>query len=105
MRRDIWVLVRAVTIVAVAACVVLILMFDARLVPVQGQAKSAAGFGAVPGEKGGQDLFGPYDVVPDWPKPMSQLPGHEKWTWGSVNGVYAQDENRVFVVQRGEIPL
>ena len=23
-----------------------------------------------------------YEVVADWPKPLSQLPGHEKWTWG-----------------------
>ena len=105
MRRVNWIPGRAVTIIAVAACAVLSFMFDARLIPVQGQTKSAGGFAAVPGEKGGQDLFGPYAVVPDWPKPMSQLPGHDKWTWGSVNGVYAQDENRVFVVQRGEIPL
>lgn len=60
---------------------------------------------AIPGEKGGQDLFGGYDVVGDWPKPMSQLPDHEAWTWGSVEGVFAESPNRVFVTQRGELPL
>lgn len=35
-----------------------------------------AGFAAVAGEKGGQDQTGPYEVVADWPKPLSQLPGH-----------------------------
>ena len=28
-----------------------------------------------PGRKGGQDMFGHYAVVADWPKPLSQLPG------------------------------
>lgn len=63
------------------------------------------GFAAVPGEKGGQDLFGPYEVVADWPKPMSQLAGHEKWTWGSAEGIFAESPNRVFLVQRGELPV
>ena len=30
-----------------------------------------AGFAAIPGLTGGQDIFGPYDVVPNWPP---QLP-------------------------------
>src|SRR5688572_31133696 len=69
---------------------------------VQGQAPS--GFAAVPGEKGGLDITGPYEVVPDWPKPLSALPGHENWTWGSSQGVFAESPNRVFMVQRGELP-
>ena len=71
---------------------------------VRGQARPAAGFAAVPGEIGGWDLTGPYDVVKDWPKPLSQLSGHEKWTWGSVEGVFAESPNRVFIFQRGELP-
>ena len=63
------------------------------------------GFSATPGVKGGQDLFGPYEVVPDWPKPLSQLPGHEKWTWGSAEGIFAESPDRVFMVQRGELPI
>src|SRR5260370_40043750 len=73
--------------------------------PVLGQGGAGAGFAAVPGEVGGWDLTGPYDVVKDWPKPLSQLPGHEKWTWGSVEGVFAESPNRVFIFQRGELPL
>ena len=64
----------------------------------------APGFGAVATEKGGLDITGPYDVVAGWPKPMSALPGHENWTWGSVQGVFAESPNRVFMVQRGELP-
>jgi len=45
-----------------------------------------------------RDLTGPYDVVADWPKPMSQLPGHEKWTWGAVEGIFAESPNRIFIV-------
>jgi hypothetical protein len=72
---------------------------------VQGQGRAGAGFAAVPGEKGGWDLTGPYEVVKDWPKPLSQLPGHEKWTWGSMEGVFAESPNRVYILQRGELPL
>ena len=31
---------------------------------------------AVPAEKGGQDIFGAYEVVPGWPKKLSTNPGH-----------------------------
>jgi hypothetical protein len=50
-----------------------------RLEAVHGQGQPGAGFAAVPASKGGWDLTGPYDVVRDWPKPMSQLAGHENW--------------------------
>jgi len=33
-------------------------------------------FAAVPGEKGGQDIFGGYDVDASWPKDLTTLPGH-----------------------------
>src|SRR5258708_39373295 len=72
---------------------------------VHGQAKPGSGFAAVPDEKGGWDLTGPYQVVPNWPKPMSQLPGHEKWGWGAVEGIFAENPNRIFIVQRGELPV
>ncbi|MBI2187117.1 MAG: hypothetical protein HYU37_08315 [Acidobacteria bacterium] len=71
---------------------------------VQGQAQPNAGFAAVPGERGGLDITGPYEVVPNWPKPLSMLPGHTGWTWGSVQGVFAESPNRVFIVTRGELP-
>ena len=71
--------------------------------PVQAQARTAS-FAAVPGEKGGQDVTGPYEVVADWPKPLSQLPGHEQWTWSAVQSIFAESPNRVFLFMRGEIP-
>src|SRR6188474_1915578 len=72
---------------------------------LQGQAAPNAGFAAVPGDKGGLDITGPYEVVPNWPKPMSaSLPGHENWTWGAVQGVFAESPDRVYMLQRGELP-
>src|ERR1700730_3258585 len=62
------------------------------------------GFAAVAGQKGGQDQTGPYEVVENWPKPLSQLKGHENWTWGAVQGIFAESPNRVFILMRGELP-
>ena len=45
-----------------------------------------------------------YDVA-QWPKPLSTLPGHETWTWGAGQYVFAESPNRVFVLQRGELPV
>src|SRR5438046_9532405 len=59
---------------------------------------------AVPGVKGGQDMYGPYDIVADWPKDLSTLPGHEGWTFGAGQSVFAESPNRIFVLQRGELP-
>jgi hypothetical protein len=75
-----------------------------RQAPVQGQTRPEARFAAVPGEKGGQDTFGAYDIVADWPKPLTSLPGHEKWTWGAGQSVFAASPNRIFILQRGELP-
>ena len=64
------------------------------------------GFAAVPGLKGGQDIFGPYDVVANWPKPMSEsLPGHENWTYSVTMDVFAESPDRVLVASKGELPL
>jgi sugar lactone lactonase YvrE len=55
--------------------------------------------------KGGQDVFGHYEVVADWPKPLAQLPGHEAWTYGAAQSVFAESADRIYVLQRGELPL
>src|SRR6185312_1276439 len=55
-------------------------------------------------ERGGQDLFGGYDIVKGWPKDISTLPGNEKWTWGAGQSVFAENPNRVFLLFRGELP-
>ena len=92
---------RLVVLVAALAAVVAIVP---RLRPVQAQQKPGSGFAAIPGVVGGQDIFGPYEVAKGWPKDVSTLPGHDKWTWGAGQSVYAENPNRVFLVFRGELP-
>jgi peptidylamidoglycolate lyase len=65
-----------------------------------------AGFAAVPGLKGGQDVFGPYDPVQGWPKPLAEsLPDHEGWTWSQTTDVFAENPDRILVAQKGELPV
>ena len=73
--------------VAVALAVGIAIGYQAT--PLQGQARG--GFSAVPGEKGGQDPFGGYEIVANW-------------TWGAGEGVFAETPNRVFILQRGLLP-
>src|SRR3984957_12663203 len=48
---------------------------------------------------------GPYKVDPNWPKPLATLFPEEKgWTWGAVQGIFAQNPDRIFVAMRGELP-
>src|SRR5258708_15470171 len=92
------------TVVAIVVGIVGGIVLAKRLAPVQAQAKPGFGFAAVPGEKGGEDITGHNEEGHDWPKPLTALPGHEKWTWGAVEGIFAQNPNRVFIIQRGELP-
>ena len=62
----------------------------------------------VSGEKGGQEEYGPYELVANWPQPLPDGPDgvkHEGWTWGSVGAVYAETPDRIWIAQRGELPL
>jgi len=52
-------------------------------------------------EKGGENETGPYEVVAGWPQPL----GHPGWTWGSQGGVFAESPNRIYILQRGELPI
>jgi hypothetical protein len=73
---------------------------------VEAQQVPGAGFAAIPGQKGGQDIYGPYEAVPNWPQPMSaSLPDHENWTWSVTMDVFAESPDKVFLVQKGELPL
>jgi len=67
----------------------------------QTQPKTGDGFAAIPGTKGGQDIFGAYEVVKGWPKDISTITGNEKWTYGAGQSVYAESPNRVFMLFRG----
>lgn len=92
------------TIAAVTAATV-ICVFGSRPLPVYGKQGPPAGFAAVPGEKGGEDPTGPYEVVENWPKPLSQLPRHENWTWGAMQGIFAESPNRILLAQMEELPV
>jgi 6-phosphogluconolactonase (cycloisomerase 2 family) len=95
---------RGILLVTIAAGFLVIVLFGKSVVPARGQARTEPSFAAIPSEKGGQDVFGAYDIAKDWPKPISGLPGNEKWTWGSGEGVFAESPNRVYILQRGELP-
>jgi len=80
------------------------MLLEKKIRGVEAQGKPNFSAAAITGEKNTQDSWGPYEVVPDWPKPITSLPGHEKWTWGAVESVFAESANRVFILERGEIP-
>ena len=52
-------------------------------------------------EKGGEEISGPYEVVIGWPRPLHD----DGWSWGSTAGIWAETPDRVFVLQRGELPV
>ena len=69
-----------------------------------GGADDMNSFAAVATEKGGQDVSGAYNVDADWPKEISELPGHGDWTWGAGQSIFAESPDRVFALMRGELP-
>jgi hypothetical protein len=89
-----------VALIALAIGVAIGLQLNRAESPVEGRAEPTVETAS----KGGQEQTGPYEVVENWPKPLSQLQGHEKWTWGAVQGIFAESPNRVFVLMRGELP-
>lgn len=68
-------------------------------------AQDANSYAAVPGQKGGQDMFGGYDVVAGWPRDISNLPGlNGEWTFGAGQSVFAESPDRIIYLQRGLLP-
>src|SRR5690242_4176035 len=59
---------------------------------------------AIPGQKGGEDPFGSYEVVEGFPKDLATIPGHEGWTFGAGSSVFAESPNRIYAVEHGELP-
>jgi hypothetical protein len=92
---------RKVSIILAVVLAVTIILVTLR---AQNAPSAGAGFVSIPGTKGGQDIFGPYEVVKGWPKDISSVPGNEKWTYGAGQSVYAENPNRVFMLFRGELP-
>src|SRR4030095_2011230 len=49
---------------------------------------------------------GAYRVVDAWPKPLPDTRhSHSGWTWGSMGSVYAETPDRIWIAQRGGLPL
>ena len=68
-------------------------------------AQEARSYAAIPGQKGGQDMFGGYDVAAGWPRDISNLPGlNGEWTFGAGQSVFAESPDRVIYLQRGLLP-
>src|SRR5579863_7495146 len=69
------------------------------------QKKGEAGQWVDPANPSDELVDGPYRVDPNWPKPLSTpFPEEKGWTWGAVQGIFAQNPDRIFVAMRGELP-
>jgi DNA-binding beta-propeller fold protein YncE len=68
------------------------------------EAPKGVTYASIPSQVGGQDIFGPYEVVKGWPKDISTLPGNEKWTYGAGQAIFAESPNRIYALFRGELP-
>jgi len=98
---------RTLKIAAVSIALLAVILVSNWLGIVQGQQKKLPGEGflAVPGQKGGEDLFGPYDPVKDWPRPMVEsLPELKGWGYSQATYVFPETPDRVFVAQKGLLP-
>ena len=96
---------RWTVIVCLVAAVSFTYLATDQLFPVEAQTRGTSGVAAVPGAIGTLDPTGPYEVVPGWPKDLSTLPGNEKWTFGAGQGVFAESPDRVYYIQRGQLPV
>ena len=99
---------RTLTIAAVSLAFFAGMLVTDGLGIVEGQQKKnpGEGFAAVPGLKGGQDVFGPYDPVQNWPRPLAEsLPNHDAWTYSQATDVFPESQDRVLVTFKGELPV
>ncbi|MGA3157900.1 MAG: hypothetical protein ABSE43_10060 [Steroidobacteraceae bacterium] len=61
-------------------------------------------FALMPAHQGGEDIFGPYEVVSGWPQDISAQPGNSAWTYGAAQSVFAESPDRILMLYRGELP-
>ena len=93
---------RVLTIAVAGTGLLVVALLGSRLGSTQEQQPPGTGFASVPGLKGGQDVFGPYDPVQGWPKPLAEsLPDHEGWTWSQSTDVFVEHPDRILVAQKG----
>src|SRR5215475_16007251 len=98
---------KAIIVSALAAGLVIGIAVGSRLVNAPAEAQTTPApisFSAVPDAVGAEDISGPYEVVEGWPKDLSTLPGHEKWTFGGARGIFAESPDRVYLLGGGELP-
>src|SRR5215470_12484475 len=98
---------KAIIVSALVAGLVIGIAGGSRLANAPAEAQTTPApisFSVVPGAIGAEDISGPYEVVEGWPKDLSTLPGHEKWTYGGARGIFAESPNRVFLLGGGELP-
>src|SRR4029453_10909655 len=93
------------TPIAITAALLVGYVAANRTVPAQAQSSGPAHFAAVANDLGSLESTGPYEVVPNWPKDLSTLPGKEKWTFGAGQGVFAESPDRVYYIKRGSLPV
>ena len=91
-------------VLALAAGLVAGVGVGSRIGPGGEAATTSTSFSAVADAIGAEDISGPYEVVAGWPKDLSTLPGHEKWTYGGARGIFAESPNRVYLLGGGELP-
>jgi 6-bladed beta-propeller len=104
MRARKWSLIVLISIVVLAPA----LLLGCGTPPATSEKTPAAAPAAVAQERGGQEEFGPYDVVANWPQPLPDGADglkHDGWTWGSTGAVYAETPDRIWIAMRGELPL
>ena len=93
---------RVFVVAASIGCFIFLFLRDSRPVRLHGQEMASdSGW-----NESDEQVTGPYNVVKDWPKPLSRLfPEEQGWTWGSTQAIYAQNPNRVLISMRGELPM
>jgi hypothetical protein len=97
---------RTLTVAVCSAMVAGILIGNQFSISGQQKKTPGEGFAAVPGLKGGHDVFGPYDPVQNWPRPLAEsLPDHQAWTWSQATDIFPESPDRVYVTQKGELPV
>ncbi len=91
----------AVMLTVIAAALVYIAV-QTRLATVQ--AKNGVAFSLFPNQKGGQDMFGAYEVVKDWPQNISTLPATKNGPGARARASTPKAPTASSCLFRGELP-
>src|SRR5690242_2981907 len=91
---------RLLTVILMAGFIATaVFLLAGRPLPAQGQAAKSSL------NASDEQVTGFYEPDKNWPHPLATLfPQEEGWTWGSTQGIFAQNPNRIFIAMRGELP-